>query len=218
MKDGSIVIETRIGIFTINHGNIKILLIRKLNEPYKGYWVLPGSELKIDETLENNISDVVIERVGLSNISIEQCHTFSNLDRSPSERRIATTFIGLIDSKTVELKQNKTAYETAWFNIEDIPKTGYDHDLIINHLITALRKKLLNINSLKSLFPSDFTLPELQVIYEQILNKKLDRRNFRKKFITLNLIEDTGNKNDGVSGRPAKLYKFKDIVKEKELF
>lgn len=218
MKDYNILVETLIGIFTIMEGNVKILLTRRNKEPYKGYWTLLGNDLKNTETLENNISDVVIEEANLSNISIEQCHTFSNLDRGSDERKIAITFIGLIDSKTVELKTQDSINELGWFNINDIPKTGFDHDVIIKYMIENLKKKLLNTTSLKVLFPSDFTLPELQKVYEQILDKELDRRNFRKKFIALDLIEDTGYRNEGFNGRPAKLYKFKDNIVEKELF
>ncbi|MEG1647269.1 MAG: NUDIX hydrolase [Bacilli bacterium] len=217
MKD-NLIVETLIGIFTVDHSNPKILLVRKKVEPYKGYWTLLGNDLNVNETLENNITDVVIEQAGLSNISIEQCHCFSNIDRSKEERKIAIAFIGLIDSKTIELKQINNNNELGWFNINDIPKTGYDHDTIIKYIIENLRKKLMNSNALKILFPSDFTLPELQKVYEKILDKSLDRRNFRKKFITLDLIEDTGYKNEGFNGRPAKLYRFKEQIKEKELF
>lgn len=218
MKDYNILVETLIGIFTVIEGNVKILLTRRNKEPYKGYWTLLGNDLKNNETLENNISDVVIEEANLSNISIEQCHTFSNLDRGSDDRKIAITFIGLIDSKTVELKTQDSINELSWFNINDIPKTGFDHDVIIKYMIENLKKKLLNTTSLKILFPSDFTLPELQKVYEQILDRELDRRNFRKKFVALDLIEDTGYKNDGFNGRPAKLYKFKDNIVEKDLF
>lgn len=214
----AIIVETLIGIFTIEHGEIKILLNRKKKEPYKGYWTLLGKDLASNETLENNITDVVIEEAGLASISIEQCHAFSNLDRSPNERKIAITFMGLIDSKTVELKSLENDNELNWFNINELPKTGYDHDAIIEYLVKELKKKLINTSTLKVLFPSDFTLPELQKVYEQILDIKIDRRNFRKKFVTMDLIEDTGYKNEGYNGRPAKLYCFKDNIKEKELF
>lgn len=217
MKNG-LNIETLIGIFTIDKGEIKILLNRKKTEPYKGYWTLLGNNLACNETLENNITDVVIEEAGLTNISIEQCHVFSSLDRDNTKRVIAVSFIGLIDIKTIELKSLKNDNELAWFNILDIPKTGYDHDYIIEYMISYVKKKLLNTSTLKLLFPSDFTLPELQKVYEQILDKKLDRRNFRKKFISLDLIDDTGYKNEGYNGRPAKLYCFKDIIKEREIF
>lgn len=212
-------LETLISIFTIDKGELKILLMRKKTEPYKGYWILPGNILKNDETLEDNVTDAVLDKTGLLSVYIEQCYTFSNIDRDPDGRIIATSFIGLVDSKSVEIKrEDRPEFETTWFSIDELPKLGYDHEEIINRNIDYLKKKIVNSNVLKSLFPSDFTLPELQHVYEQILGKKLDRRNFRKKFIGLNLIEDTLEKNIGFNGRPAKLYRFKDEIKEINLF
>ena len=212
-------LETLISIFTIDKGDLKVLLLRKKTEPYKGYWILPGNILRNDETLEDNITDAVLDKTGLLSVYIEQCYTFSNIDRDPDGRVIATSFIGLVDSKSVEIKrEERPEYETAWFSIEELPKLGYDHENIIARNIDYLKKKIVNSNVLKSLFPSDFTLPELQHVYEQILGKELDRRNFRKKFIGLDLIEDTLEKNTGFNGRPAKLYRFKDEIKEINLF
>ena len=212
-------LETLISIFTIDKGDLKVLLLRKKTEPYKGYWILPGNILRNDETLEDNITDAVLDKTGRLSVYIEQCYTFSNIDRDPDGRVIATSFIGLVDSKSVEIKrEERPEYETAWFSIEELPKLGYDHENIIARNIDYLKKKIVNSNVLKSLFPSDFTLPELQHVYEQILGKELDRRNFRKKFIGLDLIEDTLEKNTGFNGRPAKLYRFKDEIKEINLF
>jgi len=212
-------LETLISIFTIDKGELKVLLLRKKTEPYKGYWILPGNALRNDETLEDNITDAVLDKTGLLSVYIEQCYTFSNIDRDPDGRVIATSFIGLVDSKSVEIKrEERPEYETAWFSIEELPKLGYDHETILARNVDYLKKKIVNSNVLKSLFPSDFTLPELQHVYEQILGKELDRRNFRKKFIGLDLIEDTLEKNTGFNGRPAKLYRFKDEIKEINLF
>lgn len=218
-KEYYIFLETLISIFTVDKGNLKVLLIRKKTDPYKGYWILPGNLLKCDETLENNITDAVLDQTGLMNVYIEQCYTFSNLLRNPDGRLLATSFIGIVDSKSVEIKrEEKPNIESEWFNIDDIPKMAYDNEEVINRTMEYLRKKIINSNVLKSLFPSDFTLPEIQKVYEQILGKKFDRRNFRKKFINLNLIEDTEQKNVGCNGRPAKLYRFKEDIKQIDLF
>ncbi len=212
-------VETLISIFTIDKGTLQVLLLRKKSEPYKGYWILPGNILKNNETLEDNVTDAVYDKTGLLNVYIEQCYTFSNIDRDPDNRVIATSFIGLVDSTTVEIKrEERKNIETAWFSIDELPKLGYDHENILKRDIEYLKKKIINSNILKILFPSDFTLPELQHVYEQILGKELDRRNFRKKFIGLDLIEDTFEKNIGFNGRPAKLYRFKDDIKEINLF
>ena len=213
------VLETLIGIFTVDKSSIKILLMHKKSEPYKGYWILPGNTVLNTETLENNVTDVVFDKLGLPSLYIEQCHTFSNLDRDPEDRIIAATFMGLIDNITLYLKKEPRAgVELEWFDINNIPKMGYDHDKIIEKLINHFRGKIVNSNILKLLFPSDFTLPELQHVYEQILGVKFDRRNFRKKLINLGYIEDTGDINEGYTGRPAKLYRFKEDLKERNLF
>lgn len=212
-------LESLIGVFTADKGKIKILLIRKKVDPYKGYWILPGNMVANTETLENNITDVVYDKLGLPNLYIEQGYTFSNLDRDPEDRIIATTFFGLIDSITLMIKQQEREdIEKKWFPIDQIPKLGYDHDVIILRLLNTLKRRIVNSNILKLLFPSDFTLPELQKVYEQILGIKIDRRNFRKKLLNLGFIEDTGEVNEGYTGRPAKLYRFKEKIEERRLF
>ncbi len=218
-EDYSLMMETLIGIFTADKGKIKILMMRKKTEPYKGYWILPGEMLNKDETLEDNITDVVCDKLGLPTMYIEQCYTFSNLNRHLDNRVLATSFIGLIDNITLVLKkQERDDIELEWFDINSIPKTGYDHDKIINKLIEYFKKRIINSNILKILFPSDFTLPELQKVYEQILNVSIDRRNFRKKLINLGYVIDTGDVNEGYMGRPAKLYRFNDELESRNLF
>jgi 8-oxo-dGTP diphosphatase len=205
-------------IFTIDKGIVKVLLQRKRTEPYRGYWILPGDFVRGDETLEQAMKDAINEKIGFKNVDFEQHHAYSQLDRAVNNRIIGFNFIFLIDSKSVEIKREKREYETEWFNINSIPKMAYDHETIVVDSIEHLKKKIVNSNVLKSLFPSDFSLPELQNVYEQLLNKDLDRRNFRKKFINLGLIEDTGYKNENNAGRPAKLYRFKEEIKVKDLF
>lgn len=219
MKDLVNYNETLISIFSVFDGELKVLLLRKKIEPYKGYWILPGNLLRCDETIENNITDAVYDLTGLTNVYIEQTYSFSALDRNPDYRLIAISHIGLVDSTTVEIKrEERENVESEWFKITDLPKLAFDHEMILNKNIKYLYSKIINSNILKILFPSDFTLPELQKVYEQVLDKPLDRRNFRKKFIALDLVEDTLEKNTGFNGRPAKLYRFKDDIKERNLF
>lgn len=218
-KEKNQLLETLIGIFTVDKGKIKVLLMHKKTEPYKGYWILPGSILNSDETLEDNVTDVVCDKLGLPTMYIEQCYTFSNLNRDPDNRVVATSFIGLIDNITLVLKrQEKDDVELSWFDINSIPKMGYDHEKILNKLLDYFRKRIINSNILKILFPSDFTLPELQKVYEDVLNIKMDRRNFRKKMINLGYVIDTGDVNEGYMGRPAKLYRFNEEIEERNIF
>lgn len=218
-EENNIILETLINIFTVEKGKLKILLERKKEEPYKGYWVIPGEILNKKNTIEENIEKILNRTIKMSNLYIEQDYTFSNINRNPNERIVATSYIGLVDNKIVELKNNKPENtELNWFYIDEIPKMAFDHKEIIELALQKLKSKLINTNILKNLFPSDFTLPELQNTFETIMNVKLDRRNFRKKFLNLNLIEEIGYNNVGGSGRPAKLYKFKENIKEKNLF
>ena len=218
-NENNIILENIISIFTIEKGTLKVLLQRKTKEPYKGYWRLPGEFLKNDLTIEQNVDDILNKTIGTSNIYKEQGYTFSNIDRYPNERIIATTYIALTDSKTIEIKREDSEREdTDWFEIKALPKVAFDHKEIMDKSREQLKEKLTNTSILRKLFPSDFTLPELQNTFESIMNIKLDRRNFRKKFITLGIIEETGYNNIGGSGRPAKLYRFKENIKEINLF
>lgn len=218
-EENSLMLETLIGIFTVNKGKIKILLMRKKNDPYKGHWILPGSIVNVNETLEDNVNKVINDKLGFPSMYIEQCHTFSELDRNQDFRVLATTYIGLIDNITLVLKkQDREGIELEWFDINSIPKTAYDHDKIIIRLVEYLRKRITNSNILRILFPSDFTLPELQKVYEQILDIKIDRRNFRKKLLNLDYVVYTGDVNEGYMGRPAKLYRFNEELKERDIF
>lgn len=219
MEEYSVILETLISIFTVDNGNIKVLLMKKKTEPYRGYWILPSNILKSTETIEDNIYSIIKNRLGYPEMYLEQGHIFSDLNRDQDERIIGISYLALIDSKTLEIKkEDRPDLELKWFNIGDIPKMGYDHEIIVKDSIKLLSKKLLNSRVLKNLFPSDFTLPEIQKVYEQILGRELDRRNFRKKFINLGLVTDTGDKNIGGNGRPGKLYRFNDDLRERDLF
>lgn len=212
-------IETLISIYTIDQGKIKILLVKNMDEPYKGYWKLPGSILKKDESLENNITDVVYDELGFINLNIEQCHTFSDVNRINDKRVIAVNFISMIDYVTASIKRvPRENIQSEWFSIDDIPKLVYDHNNIINNSIKMFKNKLSNSLVLKTMFPSDFTLPEIQKVYECLFGVVIDRRNFRKRFIKFDMIEETGEYSDSLNGRPAKLYRFKKDIKNINLF
>ena len=200
-------IEVIIPIFTIDKNELKIYLIKRVNEPYKGYWILPSNLLMTTETIEECASDTVRQFLGVENIFLKQCSIFSQIDRMPNDRIIANSMLGLIDIKTLTLHKTSTDYEGVWFSLNEIPKMVFDHKEIIDAAIKYLSEHIDNLEFLKVLFPSDFTIPELQSIYEQLLNKKLDRRNFRKKII--DSIVETGDKISNKMGRPAKLYRFK---------
>lgn len=206
-------------IFTVEDGITKVLLIKRKNEPFKGDWVLTGGALYNNEDLLDGAKREIIEKTGINNIDIEEFKTFGKVHRSPVMRMVAIGYIGVIDSSRVNLlKETLKTSNADWFPIDKIPPLGFDHEEILKEALKELQEKILSTNILKSLFPGEFTLPELQRVYEAILDKKFDRRNFRKKFLNLDLIIDTG-KLDNVAGKkPAKLYRFKDKIINKNVF
>ena len=218
LKDYSMCVEGLISIFTVEDSSLKILLERKNTEPYKGYWVIPGNMIKNSETIEDNITDLVYDRLGIRSLYIEQSHTYSSVERDPESRVIAVNYVGLIDSVTLLLKREEREVETSWFPITDLPKLGYDHADILKKTIIQLGKKLSSLNYIRNLFPADFTLPEIEKVMTSIMDVNVDRRNFRKRLLNLNIIEETGEYAEGGSGRPAKLYRFKEDVKDINIF
>lgn len=197
-------------IFTVERGILKVLLIKRKNNPYKNYWALTGGALYNDEDLEEGVNREIYEKTGLKNIQVKFSKVFGKKDRSPVMRMIAITYIGIIDASTVEIAKDTLKTSNAdWFKIDEVPKLAYDHNEIIEEAIKTLKEEILKTNLLKVFFPNGFTFPELQKIYESILNKKLDRRNFRKKMLNTNIIIATEEEMIFEGKKKAKIYKFK---------
>ena len=202
-------------LFTVEQGIVKVLLIKRKNEPYFGKWVLTGGALYNNESLEEGAYRELKEKTGIENIPIKQFKAFGNIDRSPVMRMVAIGYIGIIDSKRVNiLRKTRNTSDADWVPIDKVPTLGYDHNEILNDAIEELKKDIVNSNILKSLFPDGITIPELQKTYEAILNKKFDRRNFRKKILSLNILENTNKVEKFEGNKPAKIYKFKDKICE----
>lgn len=206
-------------LFTVEQGITKVLLIKRKNEPFLGDWVLTGGALYNNEDLEAGALREIEEKTGITKVKINQFKAFGKVDRSPVMRMVAIGFIGILDSKRVNLlRETKNTSNADWFPIDKIPPLGYDHEEILHDAILELRKQIVKSNILKSLFPDGVTLPELQKTYEAILDKKFDRRNFRKKILNLDLIEDTNTSDRFEGNKPAKVYKFKDKIEDKDIF
>ena len=197
-------------IFTVENGITKVLLIKRKNTPYKDMWALVGGALYNNEEVEEGLEREILEKTGIKNIDLYFSNVFSKVDRSPLCRMIALSYIGVIDySKTEFLKETLKTSNASWFPITDIPELAYDHNEIFLSSLQTLKEKVESTDILKSLFSNEFTIPELQNVYETILGKELDRRNFRKKLINDNLIEDINMTKNYKGNKPAKLYKFR---------
>ena len=197
-------------LFTVDKGVVKVLLVKRTNEPYKDYWALPGGALYNNELLEAGAKRELKEKTGLANIDLELSGVFDDIKRSELQRMIGISFLGVINTEGLELQKETLKTSSAdFFEINKLPKLAYDHNNVVNKSINVLKKKILESNILKSLLPDEFTLPELQKVYESLLGVSLDRRNFRKKLLNDSIIQDT-NKSVVFNGKkPAKLYSFR---------
>lgn len=206
-------------IFTVENGITKVLLVKRKNSPYKDMWALTGGALYNNEDLETGALRELEEKTGITGVPIKQFKAFGKVDRSPVMRMVAVGFVGIIDSKRVTvLRETNNTTNADWFPIDKIPPLGFDHEEILHDALLELQKQIVKSNILKSLFPDGVTMPELQKTYEAILNKKFDRRNFRKKMLNLNLVDDTNTSDKFEGNKPAKVYKFKEKIEEKDIF
>lgn len=197
-------------IFTVDKGVVKVLLIRRNNEPYKDKWALVGGALYNNETVLDGMKREIKEKTGINDIELYYSNIYSRVDRSPIMRMVGLSYVGFLDIEKVNLlKETDKTNDSDWFPINNIPELAYDHNEILNDSILKLRELIYDSDILKSLFPNTLTLPELQSVYETILDKKIDRRNFRKKLINDGVIVDINNEKNYIGKKPAKLYKFR---------
>lgn len=195
-------------IFTITDNDLKVLLIKRKGPPYQNFWAIPGGFVKIDESLEEAAFRELKEETGVSDVYLEQLYTFGDPRRDPRTRVITVAYFALINSEKLELYASTDAEEVRWYSTKELPSLAFDHSKIMDYAITRLRYKLEYTSAGFQLLPEEFTLSELQRVYEVILDKKLDKRNFRKKILSLNILEDTGKKIMKTLHRPARLYRF----------
>lgn len=196
-------------LFTVIKDKLNILLIERLNEPYKGSWALPGGFVEGDESLEEAALRELNEETGIKDVYLEQFHTFGDVDRDPRGRVISVAFYALVANKKTTLRAASDAKEVRWFEVEHLPKLAFDHRLVIKLGLESLQSKITQSSMAMNLLPDRFKYSELQKVYEAILQKKLDKRNFRKKINSLDLLKETGIKEVDGAYRPSMLYTFK---------
>ena len=204
-------------LFTVDKGKVKVLLIKRKKEPFKNMWALVGGALYNNETLEEGLRREIYEKTGLRNLDLYFSNIDDNVDRSPLKRMIAVNYIGVIDKDNAILKSTDKTCDAMWFVFNDINNLAYNHDNVLKIARENLKKLVISSTVLKSLFPHGFTMPELQITYETILDEKFDRRNFRKKLLGLGLIKETDSVVVFKGKKPAKKYVFEDEMIEKEI-
>lgn len=191
-------------IFTVDAGRLRVLLIRRGAEPFKDSWSLPGGRLLADDSLVEAATRRLEVETGLTDVFLEQLYTFSDLDEAGS---VAAAYWALVDHKRARLA-DRLEWQPRWYDVDALPALAFLNENVIQYAVTRLRNKLAYSNVAYSLLPSEFTLSQLQQVYEAILARPLDKRNFRKRILSLAILGPTGRLASEGRHRPAQLYTF----------
>ncbi len=195
-------------IFQITNGVLEVLLMKRPNEPFKGEWALPGGYNAEGETTTKALHRIVEQKTGIDIDTdlryIEQLYTFDTIDRDPRGHAVSVTYMGC--GREIALRD--AGAHVAFLDVDNLPDLAYDHANIIAYARERLIAKLTYTNAVSAFLEKRFTLTQLQSAYEIIFGREFDKRNFRKKFLSLNLIHETDELWRDGAHRPAKLYEF----------
>lgn len=195
-------------ILTIKNDELKVLLVKRENEPFKGKWAIPGGYVRMSEDLDAAAMRVLKEKTNVDNIYLEQLYTFGDPLRHPVSRVITCAYFALIRAEDVNVV---SADNVAWHKVNDLPALAFDHKEIIQYSLKRTRERLEMCPVAYQLLNEKFTLTEMQKAYELIMGKKLDKRNFRKKVIQTEGLRELDEFSKSTSKRPARLYTFDNI-------
>jgi 8-oxo-dGTP diphosphatase len=197
-------------ILSLQEGDLKVLLIKRRNWPYEGYWAIPGGFVEMRESLEEAARRELEEETGLRDIYMEQLYTFGDPERDPRTRVITVAYLALVDYRQLHPHAADDAGDVGWFSMYALPALAFDHAKILDYTMKRLRGKLEYTTIGFQFLPEKFTLSELQQVYQVILGpeRKLDKRNFRKKIVSTGILESTGELKMEGTHRPARLYRF----------
>lgn len=194
-------------IFTVCRGSLQALLIQRAAEPCRDRWALPGGLLLRGETLDEAAARVLVRETGVSDLFLEQLYTF---DAAPDARvasSVTVSYFALVASERARLEPRES-WQPAWHRIDALPHLAFNNTAIIDYALRRLRAKLDYTNVVYSLMPEEFTLSDLQRVYETILGRPLDKRNFRRRVVSLDLVAATAGRVAAGAHRPAQLYRF----------
>jgi 8-oxo-dGTP diphosphatase len=195
-------------VFGVAEQSLKVLLVERGVEPFSGAWALPGGFVRDGESLEQAARRELKEETGLDQLYLEQLYTFGEPTRDPRGRVISVAYYALVKLRDYRTQPSADARQATWFNAAEVPNLAFDHGRIVEMARERLRGKVRYQPIGFELLPDKFTLTELQRLYEIILERELDKRNFRKKILSMDLLEDTGEMQKGVAHRAARLYAF----------
>ena len=195
-------------IFSVIEGVLKVLLIQIAQGPYAGQWALPGGLVGLDESLEETAERILSDKAGVQGIYLEQLATFGDIDRDVRGRSVSVAYFSLVSSAAFHPKTTEYYQDIQWHPVHHLPEMAFDHAKIVAYGRDRLANKLAYSNIAYALLPKEFTLAELQSLYEAIIGHALDKRNFWKKIQVIGLVKETGHLRQAGAGRPAKLYVF----------
>ena len=201
-------IHTNIVLLTADSGELKVLLVKRLNNPFLGKWALPGGAVYNNETIDDAILRELKEKTSIDNIQPKMFNVFSKVNRAPQMRMICVAYLAVIDKSAISFTKQTTKTDDAdWVKMEDIPHDlAYDHNEIVESALDYLKTEVWKSGILKKLFPQGVTMSELHQVYCKILGVNLDRRNFRKKLLVGGFVSDSGNVKQEKGKKPAIIY------------
>ena len=204
------VVAVDVAVFTVLDGALHVLLVKLRHGPFAGRWALPGGRVRVDESLDAAAGRELAAQTGIRDIYLEQLYTFGSPGRDPAGRVVSVAYVALIahGGRFPPRPAGEKYAAAAWRPVRGLPPLAYDHAAVVATAAGRLRAKLEYTNLVYTLLPRQFTLGELQEMYEAILGRGLDRRNFRKKILTLGLLHAVGRVRRGPH-RPAALYTFR---------
>lgn len=195
-------------VFGLDDGALKVLLIQRGIPPFAGKWALPGGFVQVDETLEEAAKRELREETGLTQVFLEQLYTFGQVDRDPRERVVSVAYYALVKLMDHRVQAATDASQAAWFAVDEVPSLAFDHPRILDAALARLQGKVRYQPIGFELLPKKFTLTQLQRLYETILERELDKRNFRKKVLALGILAELDEVEQDVAHRAARLYAF----------
>jgi 8-oxo-dGTP diphosphatase len=196
-------------VFGYQNGQLYVLLIQQKFGTKENHWALPGGLVKNKEGLYDAVKRELKEETNVKVNYLEQLYTFGDdIQRDPRNRVISVSYFALVDSTKFEIKADTDAEQVQWFGVNEIPKLAFDHNKIVEKAIERLKSKLAYQPIGFDLLPKKFLFSELENLYCSILEKEIDRRNFRKKILSFGIIEETDQFSGVKTGRPAKLFQF----------
>lgn len=195
-------------VFALDQDDLRVMLIERDLAPHAGEWALPGGFVRVEESLEDAARRELREESGLKDIFLEQLYTFGGLKRDPRERVVTVAYYGLVNLAGHAVQASTDARNAAWFPVHELPKLAFDHQQILEAAHERLRAKVQYQPIGFELLPEKFTLSQLQHLYEVILDRELDKRNFRKKVLAMEIVQETNDIETDVAHRAARLYRF----------